>query len=180
MFHEFAAVTVPLSVANDFIFAQFLVNRELPLGKTAENHHFRQRFTPVAHRVDGDPRRGLFRKTVRSGGNRRKRHTAATEVCGNFQTIDVTVAQKFRFSRRDGEPLYLAAVWDRRDGMDCYCIITTAADEDVAPVHQRMPLVLRREQLDRWLRSEAFPAELLEGPPPQLLRIRADGQLGLW
>ena len=88
--------------------------------------------------------------------------------------------QKFRFSRRDGELLYLAAVWDRRDGMDCYCIITTAADEDVAPVHQRMPLVLRREQLDRWLRSEAFPSELLEGPPPQLLRIRADGQLGLW
>ena len=35
--------------------------------------------------------------------------------------------------------------------MRTFTILTTTANETVAPVHDRMPVILRREQLDRWL-----------------------------
>ncbi len=88
--------------------------------------------------------------------------------------------QKFRFTRSDGAPLYLAGVWERRDGVDCFCIVTTEASADVAQVHERMPRIFTEEQMAAWLRGTEPPEALLRAPAPPLLCQRADGQLGLW
>ena len=68
--------------------------------------------------------------------------------------------QPFFFRREDGAPLAFAGLWERwidpQRGPDGFAlrsctIITTAAGPDVAPVHDRMPVVLEAEALDRWL-----------------------------
>lgn len=48
-------------------------------------------------------------------------------------------------------------VWHDADGSayPTYTIITTAANEAVAPIHDRMPVILRRENEERWIASEA-------------------------
>lgn len=47
------------------------------------------------------------------------------------------------------------------------------------PIHDRMPLILRPEQVRPWLSDSAAALALLEGTPPELERESLDGQLRL-
>ena len=61
--------------------------------------------------------------------------------------------------RRDGEPMALAGLWAAwRDGNEADAdwlrsctIVTTNANDTVAPLHDRMPVVLEERDWDRWL-----------------------------
>jgi putative SOS response-associated peptidase YedK len=55
--------------------------------------------------------------------------------------------QSFAVSRKDGRPMAFAGLWDafkwpNGDITRSYCIITTEANSLVAPIHDRMPVVL--------------------------------------
>ncbi len=86
--------------------------------------------------------------------------------------------QPFYFHRPNGEPLVFAGLWDlwldaeERPLRSC-TIITTVANETMAPVHNRMPVVLPRENWAEWLRPgplrEDRLAELLTPAPEDLL-----------
>ncbi len=43
--------------------------------------------------------------------------------------------------------LYMAGLYDMRDGKSCYCILTTAANQSMEQTHNRVSLVLRKEQI---------------------------------
>jgi putative SOS response-associated peptidase YedK len=45
--------------------------------------------------------------------------------------------------------------------VETYTIITTAANEAIAKLHDRMPVVLRREDEEGWLDPKATGKELL-------------------
>jgi putative SOS response-associated peptidase YedK len=47
-------------------------------------------------------------------------------------------------------------------------------------VHDRMPLVLEREQIVPWLYDLKATAQLLKATPPLLERRLLDAQIGLW
>ncbi len=70
--------------------------------------------------------------------------------------------------RLENEPvLYMAAIYDlfrQKDGSfkTAFAILTTGANRDVAPIHNRMPVVLPGEERHRWLRSTTDPLEMLE------------------
>lgn len=53
-------------------------------------------------------------------------------------------------------------IWRDRDGSELYSytIITTAPNELVAPIHNRMPAILRREDEQVWLDQSADPLRL--------------------
>lgn len=69
--------------------------------------------------------------------------------------------------------------WKRPDGtgLETYTIITTSPDEVVKPIHDRMPVILKKEHEDAWLDSDnqdtdflrsllkPYPAEPLEAYP---------------
>ena len=86
-----------------------------------------------------------------------------------------SVAHHFR--RRGGGPYAMAGLWmppAAGGATPRFVILTTAANALVAPVHDRMPVILDREALDRWLDPEVttpeplrellrpLPAELME------------------
>ena len=48
-------------------------------------------------------------------------------------------------------------------------ILTTAANEAVAPIHHRMPVILRPEHFDPWLAGEAVA---LAPYPPESMRVQ--------
>jgi putative SOS response-associated peptidase YedK len=61
--------------------------------------------------------------------------------------------QRFAISRCDGKPLALAGLWEGYRAPDgkvtrSYCIITTEANELIAPIHDRMPLVIEEQDLE--------------------------------
>ena len=66
--------------------------------------------------------------------------------------------RKYQFTLPEEPVLYMAGLFDRRGGEDCYCILTTAANDSMKPVHDRMPLILSRGEARQWL-SDGSKAE---------------------
>ena len=52
-------------------------------------------------------------------------------------------------------------------------ILTTAANESMKPVHDRMPLLLERDEIEKWLFEDSQTESLLH-KNPALLERRAD------
>jgi len=82
------------------------------------------------------------------------------------------------FKLKSGEPFVLAGLWDawkRPDGqtLRTYTIVTTEPNEMLAPVHNRMPVMLSDQDALEWVSGGAidhalsllkpFPAELMDG-----------------
>ena len=88
--------------------------------------------------------------------------------------------RKFHFTSRDSDALYMAGIYDVRDGVPCYCILTTAPNASMRDVHDRMPLVLEREQIVPWLYDLKATEQFLKATPPLLERRLLDAQIGLW
>jgi putative SOS response-associated peptidase YedK len=78
--------------------------------------------------------------------------------------------------RRDGQPMAFAGLWEvwknprqpDAEPLRTCAIVTTAANEVVAPIHGRMPVVLAPEDWTTWLdpTSDLAGAQSLLVPPP--------------
>lgn len=74
--------------------------------------------------------------------------------------------QPLLFQLRSQEPFFMAGLCDRADAGEhgrqpSFCIITTAANELMAPIHQRMPAMLTPDETRLWLSDGVMPLELL-------------------
>ena len=83
--------------------------------------------------------------------------------------------QPWLFGLSDGEPFVFAGLWERwtvptgaaltgslaerapGDAVETCTILTTSANETVAPVHGRMPVILPPDSWDPWLAGEVMP-----------------------
>jgi putative SOS response-associated peptidase YedK len=78
-----------------------------------------------------------------------------------WQSVAGGRKQKLRISDFKGKPLLLAGVFDhhRLAGSTC-AILTMAANDTIAPVHDRMPVILSREEGIFWLAEHPeFPSD---------------------
>jgi putative SOS response-associated peptidase YedK len=70
----------------------------------------------------------------------------------------------FLIKMKDGRTFAFASVWDRwaskEERIESCSILTTAANELVAPIHDRMPVVLDRADYGLWLDPDAPEDEL--------------------
>src|SRR5690606_31655344 len=81
--------------------------------------------------------------------------------------------QPFNIRRHDHEPLGFAGLWEEwgKDRLHSFTIITTAANQDVKPLHDRMPVMLDKADYAAWLEDgetallKPCPAALLEAYP---------------
>jgi putative SOS response-associated peptidase YedK len=73
----------------------------------------------------------------------------------------------YNFSLADGDWFYFAGIWRpaTRDWPEAYAILTIAANDDVAPFHDRQMAVLRREQRLAWLDLKIPESDLLRPLP---------------
>ncbi|NGQ95608.1 SOS response-associated peptidase [Brevibacillus sp. SYP-B805] len=74
--------------------------------------------------------------------------------------------QPMRITMKDGSLFAFAGLYDtwmRPDGekLSTCTIITTQPNELVADIHDRMPVILRPEDMDIWLDREKFDADML-------------------
>ena len=80
------------------------------------------------------------------------------------------VGQPFWVSPRRGRPIAFAGLWDtwsdRASGgeIDSACIVTTAANATVAPIHDRMPVTIAAEDFETWLTGDPQAAARLIKP----------------
>jgi putative SOS response-associated peptidase YedK len=82
--------------------------------------------------------------------------------------------QPYAVAMKSGEPFALAAVWEgwrhpeSGEVVRTFAVITTGANELLAGIHDRMPVILPPEAFDRWLAPvEPDPRDLLVPYPPE-------------
>jgi putative SOS response-associated peptidase YedK len=84
---------------------------------------------------------------------------------------------KWRIGLKD-EPLFaLAGLWEwwkdpaSQQGVETYTIVTTRANDLLAPIHDRMPVVIAERDYDRWLDAGDPATDLLEPFPDEALQV---------
>src|SRR5690606_34418740 len=146
---------------------------------------------PVRHRTK-DPSIGARLTTARAetiatkpafrDAFRRGRCVIPANGFYEWKTIDAPGRrrrQPYYVHRADGGLIAMAGLYDRHDGPEgpvrTCCIVTTKANAVAAQTHDRMPVLLDRDGVDRWLDPDAQPdalQALLEPCPDDWLALR--------
>lgn len=77
---------------------------------------------------------------------------------------------KYYFTDMNCDTIYMAGIYDNYQGMDSFIILTTSANDSMREIHDRMPLILYKEQVESWLFDEKQTDNLLRLTPPYLHR----------
>lgn len=83
------------------------------------------------------------------------------------------VKQPYAIAMKDRSPFGLAGLWENwkapatGEWVRTFCVLTTNANELVASIHDRMPVILRPEDYDRWLGLEPDPSDLFVPYPAE-------------
>jgi putative SOS response-associated peptidase YedK len=82
--------------------------------------------------------------------------------------------QPYAIGMKSGEPFALAGIWESwrhpetGEIFRSFCVITTTANELLAGIHDRMPVILDPESFDRWISPlEPDPRDLLVPYPAE-------------
>jgi putative SOS response-associated peptidase YedK len=79
--------------------------------------------------------------------------------------------QPYAIAMREREPFAFAGLWENwrdpatQEWLRTYTILTTRPNELVAPLHDRMPVIVALGDYDRWLGDEPNPADLIRPYP---------------
>jgi len=84
--------------------------------------------------------------------------------------------QPYAIAMKDGSPFGIAGIWENwkepnsGEWIRTFAIITTDANELVAEIHDRMPVILPASGYVRWLGEEEDPRELMRPFPSEAMR----------
>ncbi len=105
---------------------------------------------------------------------RRKR--CLVPVDGFYEWKKTGVGSKkipYRFYRKSDPFLLLAGIWDEWERpmgiLRTFAILTTAANASIADVHDRMPVILDKKQVDQWLARNEDTSQLSNFFDPEKL-----------
>ncbi len=119
---------------------------------------------------------------------KRRRCLVPADAFYEWQKLDPKHKQPFAIALANREPYGFAGVWDRwknpqtQEWLESFSIITTDANQLVAPLHNRMPVILERKDYARWLGEENWarpPLDLLRPfPAEQMIAWKVDQAVG--
>ena len=128
--------------------------------------HAKAGFSTINARAETVTSSPAFRDAMK-----RRRCLVPAEWFYEWQRIDAKTRQPFAIGLRDGSIFAFAGLWEAwkdkttNATLQTYTIVTTDPNRLLEPIHDRMPVILRPEDYDRWLQPRD-PAQ----PPIDLLR----------
>ena len=90
-----------------------------------------------------------------------------------WKDIGAKKKEKYEFFAPE-EVLYLAGIYHKDPEGDRFTILTREAEGCMTGVHSRMPLILRRENMEEWLFSETEAKEMLDRHFEKLQRQKSE------
>lgn len=87
---------------------------------------------------------------------------------------------KVAFERPDRGPVYLAGFYEDTEDGKRFVILTTRSNESMKDIHDRMPLIMNKEEVAAWLGNESVARMLLKKEGPELRNDRKYEQLSLF
>lgn len=87
---------------------------------------------------------------------------------------------KVTFFREKSPVIFMAGFYNCFQGQDRFIILTTAANASVERVHDRMPLILEKQELEEWVYDEKFLDYALRKDSPILQQYQPYVQQSLF
>lgn len=96
-----------------------------------------------------------------------------------WQRLNEKTKQPFAIGLRDGSLFAFAGLWDswtdKATGqtLETYTVITTEPNELMEPIHNRMPVILHRQDYERWMATTEpshLPVDLLRPYPAEEMK----------
>ncbi|MGF7145081.1 putative SOS response-associated peptidase YedK [Anaerotaenia torta] len=85
--------------------------------------------------------------------------------------------RQYLFNMEGDKVLYLAGLYNFYKGELRYVVLTTEANESVREIHDRMPVIIPRQEITAWLTDQQASAELMRRTPPQLAKtVKSSGK----
>ena len=75
---------------------------------------------------------------------------------------------KVSFFRGDKKPIYLAGFYMLSENKDSFVILTTAANDSMIKVHDRMPLMIEKDAVKYWIFDNSAAKDMLQMKMPLL------------
>ena len=120
-------------------------------------------------RAETAPEKAMFRKPLLE-------HRCVVPCSGYFEWQAVAGTKKkdkYLLNRPGDGILYLAGIYDVfRDAngeYEAFVILTTAANESVSHIHDRMPVIVTGDELEAWLEDTRFTEHILKHAGPELM-----------
>ncbi|MBB3385975.1 MULTISPECIES: SOS response-associated peptidase [unclassified Rhizobium] len=125
-------------------------------------------------RADTIKTKPMFRSAYRS-----RRCLVPVDGYFEWQALDPKGKKKqpYAISLKSDKPFAMAGIWETwRDPetdltIRTFAIVTTEANEMMSRIHDRMPVILKPEDYDRWLSDEPDPADLLAQYPSDEMKM---------
>jgi putative SOS response-associated peptidase YedK len=86
----------------------------------------------------------------RSFKNSFKQRRCLIPADGFYEWTRTTPKKPHLFLVNDGEPFAIGAFWENDDEVNRCCLLTTKANAVLEPIHNRMPVIVGRENWDEW------------------------------
>lgn len=107
-----------------------------------------------------------------------RRCLVPVEAFYEWQPQEKAAKQPYAVARVDGDPFALAAIWEAWRGADgtlveSFALVVTDANDDLLPIHPRMPVIVEPEDWPLWLGE-------VPGDARHLLTPAATGTLRCW
>ena len=109
----------------------------------------------------------LEKKTFREGVLKRR---LVIPAAGFYEWNRKKEKVTFTSAVKEQSILYMAGFYNKYGNEDRFVILTTGANDSMADVHERMPLLLKRQELEDWLRDDRRLEEFLHSEPHGLQR----------
>ena len=84
---------------------------------------------------------------------------------------------RYRFTSQDGGLILLAGFYRREQGLPRFTILTTEANDSMIKVHDRMPVMISREELRPWIEDDARLTDFLSRKQTSLVCEQDSGQI---
>ena len=97
---------------------------------------------------------------------------------GHFYEWDAD-KNKASFSDKASPVLYMAGIYQYFREEKCFVILTVAANASVKKVHDRMPLLLDKTEIERWIFEDGFLDYALHKTPAELEKYQEYEQTSL-
>ena len=132
-------------------------------------------YTTINARAEEAATKPAFREAFK-----KRRCLVPADAFYEWQRLDPKTKRPFAIALASGEPYAFAGLWEswrREEGetLETFTILTTDPNELMAPIHNRMPVILEPKNYDRWL-DHGDPAR----PPVDLLRPYPAEKMRAW
>lgn len=112
-------------------------------------------------RSETAPEKRMFKKPLME-----TRMVVPTTGFYEWKTHENAKKEKYLFRKPGDEMLYLAGIYGEFQGESCFTILTTAANSSMVYYHNRMPVLLDRDEINAWLQGYTLNDVIHRVPVP--------------